>query len=366
MATVVAEKKSGDEAADTELEELGSVSTTTALDEDDSALLLSQAASRSDAPTTTAAAVAPTQGLGRRRWLSGFLLCLAVVSVSSAGVAFKLIADVPPFLRACWRLEATAALQLPAAVHALFLSRPHVVRPISATRLVSLIVGSGVSLGIHFGAWIWSIDHTTLAASLLFVTAHPVLISSWTMLRTRTFNLREFIGCWTSLAGLAITCLDGFLADDSEMTLSGNAVAFLGAVAMVFYLSIGAQVRPVLRSLYFYVLPVNAVAAVSLYAASWAALETMHSPIGYLLSEPRYFWTVLYLALVPGLLGHTILNYLLTALPMLFISLALLFEPIIGSLMGWWVGVAAMPGWFTVAGAPVVLMGFFLVTRHQP
>lgn len=35
---------------------------------------------------------------------------------------------------------------------------------------------SGFFLGVHFMSWVWSIDHTSLAHSLLWVSSHPLVV----------------------------------------------------------------------------------------------------------------------------------------------------------------------------------------------
>ena len=35
---------------------------------------------------------------------------------------------------------------------------------------------SAIFLALHFGSWIWSLDHTSLVHSLLFVTSHPLVV----------------------------------------------------------------------------------------------------------------------------------------------------------------------------------------------
>jgi drug/metabolite transporter (DMT)-like permease len=45
-----------------------------------------------------------------------------------------------------------------------------------------LLVGSGVCLALHFSFWVWSLDHTSLTHSLLFVCSTPVIIALGTLL----------------------------------------------------------------------------------------------------------------------------------------------------------------------------------------
>ena len=100
------------------------------------------------------------------------ILGIAVLAVSSAGAVFMLI-TTSPLLKAAWRLQATSVVLLPFFIWQL--------RKDSGAfewdrSVLWIILGSGFCLWVHFGSWVWSLDHTSLTHSLLFVTAHPLLI----------------------------------------------------------------------------------------------------------------------------------------------------------------------------------------------
>lgn len=66
--------------------------------------------------------------------------------------------------------------------------------------------------------------------------------------------------------------------------------------------------------------------------------------------------------MVPGVMGHTNFNMLLSYLPPLVITLALNMEPALGSLAGWVVGVAGVPGPWTLLGGAAMLVATFVVS----
>lgn len=39
------------------------------------------------------------------------------------------------------------------------------------------LAGSGACLAVHFASWVWSLEHTSLTHSLLFVCSSPVIIA---------------------------------------------------------------------------------------------------------------------------------------------------------------------------------------------
>ena len=78
-------------------------------------------------------------------------------------------------------------------------------------------------------------------------------------------------------------------------------------------------------------------------------LESPHAP------------TVIYLGVVPGILGHTGLNTLLKYLHPLLLTLSLAIEPPVGSVIGWMSGLAQPPGVFTWIGGSILLASTVIV-----
>jgi drug/metabolite transporter (DMT)-like permease len=72
-----------------------------------------------------------------------------------------------------------------------------------------------------------------------------------------------------------------------------------------------------------------------------------------------------YLSLGPGLLGHTGINAVLRWFPPLIVSIALLFEPVIGGVIGWiWTGEIYI-GFWTIIGGCLMLLGAMLVKFEE-
>ncbi|KAA0160029.1 hypothetical protein FNF28_05568 [Cafeteria roenbergensis] len=160
---------------------------------------------------------------------------------------------------------------------------------------------------------------------------------------------------------------------ESNVTLAGDMVALLGAAAMAVYLSAGRHYRAELKlPLFLYAAPVTLFAAISLSAASLAiegpshgvALSTGPARLtlfGWLV-DGRLALLVCALGLVSGILGHTLANLSLARLPSLVVSVSLLLEPVVGSLIGYAAGVQAVPHAWTFVGGAVLLVGAGMVT----
>jgi drug/metabolite transporter (DMT)-like permease len=366
--------------------------------------------------------------------------------MSSGGVWFALLDGTPPILKASWRLAVTALLQLPGFVrdlrrHVLVRRRSSSSPPAAADDDVGprwvaslpLLAATGVVLAVHFGAWSWSVDHTSLAHSLLLVSATPLLIVAWMggvwaavqvaggggcggggsgsgsaggsgharycawAARTRPPTPLEaagtLLGCAaavalaleggtavaaaaaadsssTPAAGAAPATVDG-VPVDQPVSLAGDAAALLGAAAMAVYLGVGGRLRSWMP-LWLYALPVTAAGAVA--AGAFAlALEpavtlTGLGPAALLgwAGSPRRFGLTLAAAAGSGMAGHTLANAALQHVPPLAVSVALLLEPVVGSLMGAAAGVQGLPSAVTLATGPVLLVGAVLTTVGAP
>jgi drug/metabolite transporter (DMT)-like permease len=171
-------------------------------------------------------------------------------------------------------------------------------------------------------------------------------------------------------AGLAL--LDA--SDSGSVTYAGDAAAFLGAVAGAAYLAVGRILRSGSKiPLFIYAFPVTTVSAIILTLLS-ASIESPapaidSHPLGWIGSE--YLLTVVALAFGAGLLGHTGLNAALRWLPPIIISVGLLFEPILGSVIGLLVLGTIEVGLWTVLGgimmiAGAVILTFWLESRTEP
>ncbi len=83
--------------------------------------------------------------------------------------------------------------------------------------------------------------------------------------------------------------------------------------------------------------------------------------LGWLTSGRHTPW-VLYLALGPGIVGHTGFNTLLRYLSPLTVALAFQMEPLVGSVIGWAAGVMRPPGALTYVGGALVVGATVWVT----
>lgn len=273
-----------------------------------------------------------------------------IVSFASIFIRWAQAAGVDSIAIAAWRLGIAALVLVPIA-----LVRERVAL---APRDWMLALAAGAFLALHFGAWIVSLEHTTVAASTALVTTNPIWIAigSYLVFRERLGGML-LVAITLALAGSALIFLADTIGEDALGSAFGNALAIVGSLAMCGYLMIGRGLRARI-ALLPYVAIVYTVAAAFLFGY---ALATKVPLAGF----PLEGWGLLVLlALGPQIAGHGALNYALKALPATIIALAILGEPI-GSTILAWLLLGETIGVIEIAGIAVLLVGIWLATRAR-
>ena len=311
---------------------------------------------------------------GKVPWYAWLLLVIALLAVSSGAAIFELIDSVaereygaeegvPPLLLASWRLQATSLVLFPLFIWQWFTASRELKERFVEPRTMYILAGSGVFLTLHFGTWLMSLKLTTLTHSLLFVTAHPLVIVFGLWIIGKSVEKRKVLGVIIGFIGAAIAIIGG--SSESGVSVFGNLLAFMGAVTYVGYLTAGRVLRRWLP-IFLYAFPVTFISCILLML--WS-LIVENSDFSFLEVYGVLGWAnivfiplIFLIAIGPGLLGHTGLNTCLRWMSPLIISVVMIAEPVIGSLLGWMLGVEDIPGGWTWVGGSLMLTGMVLVT----
>ena len=271
-----------------------------------------------------------------------FLLAVGVAAISCAAVLVRL-ADAPPLAVALFRLLLASAILLPIG---LVRARREMVSLLQ--RHWPLLCLAGVLLALHFALWIASLGRTSVASSVVLVTATPLFVAlvSRVLFRER-LRPATFVGIGISLAGALLVGYSGLRQGGSAM--SGNVLALSAAVAMAGYLLVGRRLRGG-AGLLAYTSVVFSVAALALLLTVAATATPLR---GYTAAT---YGAVLALALVPQLTGHMTLNWALRFLPATMVTVAVLGEPVGASLLAWLV-LAEAPTSLEFGGGALMLAG---------
>ena len=212
---------------------------------------------------------------------------------------------------------------------------------------------------MHFVFWITSLTKTSVASSVLLVTAHPILVGpvSHYFFKER-LSFINTIGISASMLGVTILVYGNYgLGSLTKDTLEGNILAMLGGVAAGLYILGGRKIRKTVSIVPY---------AFIVYSAGTIVLLIIclifNAPI-YNLNLKDY-QIILLLAIVSGIFGHTLYNWCLKHIRASIASVALLGEPIGSTMLAFVIPwIHQIPSKYTMAGGVIILVGIYLTSR---
>ena len=228
----------------------------------------------------------------------GVALFIAILAVSTASIFIRFAqTDAPSLVIAALRLTFASLALAPIA-----LTRHRAeLRSLSRNELLLGLL-SGLFLAIHFATWISSLEYTTVASSVVFVSTGPL----WVALLS-PFFLREpltrpvLIGMSLALIGGIVVALsdacswnNGIVCPSLNQILHGrmlfgNFLALIGAWMVAGYLMIGRKLRAKM-SLMPYIFLVYGMASVCLliivsgYTRKFIRLSLAHVCLDFAIS----------------------------------------------------------------------------------
>jgi len=281
-------------------------------------------------------------------------LAVAVAAVSTAAILVRW-SGAPASVAAFYRVLFTLALVAPFALAG---HRGEFGR-LSPSDTASAVV-AGIALAVHFAAWFESLAWTSVAASVTLVQTQPVFVAigAYLLLGERV-GRRIAAGVLVTVCGAAaMTVADPAAAvelrGDARL---GNALAVLGAATGAVYFLAGRSIRQRV-SLFPYVTVVYAACAGTLLAV---VLLRGHSLVAY---PPREWLLFLGLAVGPGVLGHTVVNWALEHVRSTVVSVTLLGEPVGATLLALAL-LSEVPSAGTVLAGGVVLAGIYATSTAR-
>lgn len=289
----------------------------------------------------------------RRPWP---VLLVALLGISAAAPLVRL-SGAHPLAIATWRLGFSLI------VVAGFLAGTGTWRQWRALsrRDLGTACAAGVMLALHFWSWNASLRLTTVAASVVLVNMHVLivpLLSAAFLHEAPDSGQRR--GIALALAGaLVVASADlGIGATQGARALLGDGLALIGALTVALYYIAGRRLRQRL-DLWPYVGLVYASCFVVLLALSLALCVPLLS------QPPRELAIFAALALGPMMLGHTGLNWALRYLPAYVVNLTVLGEPVGATILAALLpGILERPSPVTLLGGVLILAGMIVAARR--
>jgi drug/metabolite transporter (DMT)-like permease len=282
-------------------------------------------------------------------------LAVAIVAVSTSAILIRW-SNAPSVVAAFYRVLFTTVLLAPVAL----LRYREQFRGLSR-RDVAVAAVTGIALAVHFAAFFESLNWTSVAASVTLVQMQPVFVAAGAaLLLQERLTKRMLGGIGLALLGAVLLSTVDFLSGGvfaGARPLYGDALALVGAVMAAGYVLAGRSLRQRM-GLLPYVAIVYVVCAGTLLL--WVVVD------GATLGPypPREWVLFLAMAVGPGILGHTVINWALAHLDSSVVSVSLVGEPV-GSTLLALVILGEVPHPVTAVGGVVVLAGIVVTARAR-
>lgn len=302
----------------------------------------------------------------RQRFILPIVLTTAILAVSTSSIFIRFAQeDAPSLVIAALRLTFATLLLAPVV----WSRHREELKSLTRNELLLGLV-SGSFLAVHFATWISSLEFTSVASSVVFVSTGPL----WVALLSQVF-LGERLER-SALLGLGIAILGGTVIGMSDAcrwdrglicpdlvqvmqgrTMWGNFLALAGAWTVSGYLIIGRKLRAKMSLLPYIFLVYGISAAVLIFFM----LASGESPSGY--PVRTYGWIFL-LAFFPQLIGHSTYNWVLRYIPATLVAIITLAEPLASAILAYMV-LSEVPSRAVLLGGLLILAGIYLSSRQR-
>ena len=301
----------------------------------------------------------------RPRLMLPIAITIAILAVSTASIFIRFAQNdgAPSLVIAALRVTFATIILMPLAL-------TKYLDEIKRFTPTEVLLGalSGFFLALHFATWISSLEYTSVASSVVFVSTGPLWVALLSPVLLKEHLTRAaFIGLGLTLAGGAIIGLSDACVWDQGLScpafqdilqgraIWGNFLALAGAWTVTGYLIIGRKLRADL-SLVPYIFMVYGFAALALIIIMLASGQ---SPFGY---APKTYGLIFLLAALPQLIGHSTYNWALKYLPAAFVAVTTLGEPIGSAILAFFI-LNETPTYATLFGGGLILLGIYLASR---
>ncbi len=247
-----------------------------------------------------------------------FILAGGIFVISFAGI-FVALSDAPPLIIAFYRMFLSVVILTPTFIlrRDCHLSLFKDLRPVVV----------GFFLAIHFILWVSAFEYTAVANAVIFIALQPIFTLLFEAIWARE-DLRPGL-----MIGVLLAVTGSFIVGMGDLgnlfaNVFGDTLAALAAFFAGLYLFSGRSLRRELDYFpYIYI--------VYSYASLFLVLGVLISGTsftGYGTSNWLYF---IGLAAGPTVIGHSVLNLAVRFVPATLVSVAIIGEPILTTILAW-------------------------------
>jgi len=245
-------------------------------------------------------------------------------------------------------------------------------------RVWKAVVVIGLILAAHFALFITAVTETSVAASVLLATIHPLFIGpvSHFVFRERLSRFNS-LGIVIAFSGILIL-IGGDLMESGGSNFYGNMMGLLAGVCAGLYYLGGRILRTgkfgIMRhdrdgssgsreggsglSIQLYAWLVYGFCSIFLFFTCLLTKSSLTAEV----TEDYYLFVAM--ALGPSLMGHTLQNWSLRHLPAYIVSVSLLFEPVGSSILAALL-LDELPQAAPYIGGAIILAGILMTMKRK-
>jgi drug/metabolite transporter (DMT)-like permease len=250
----------------------------------------------------------------------GLALVVGVLSISLAASLFIKADPTPAIVKAGIRLSLAFALLSPFVIRAW--RRGEIDRNLFWHAFLA-----GLFYAVHFGTWVFSLELTSITASVTLVTATPLLLAIWSLVSGRDRpELRHWLAIGLAFGGMSIIAHHD--SSGGGGSLLGDGMALVGAAAMAGYFLTARRLGTSLNVWVFSGIACG-VGALALFVTA------LTQNVPFEAASQEAFLYLFLAALIPQLVGHTALTWVLRFKRPTIVGIATVGEPIGATFIGW-------------------------------
>lgn len=219
-----------------------------------------------------------------------------------------------------------------------------------------LILLAGIMLALHFVAWIFALQLTTIAHSLLILSSAPVfaLILSPLILKERG-GWQAVVAVLITLVGVTLIVWQDFGFEIEQVW--GDLLSLVSALFVTLYIFIARYLRGRIELPPYLMMVYGAAAVTLIIVALFGNYPIMAYPA-------RIHFMMLLLALVPTGVGHSLLNWSARRIEVYKVNVASLGELVLASIMAF-IFFGEQPYGIFYVGAGLILIGILLAISEK-
>lgn len=222
----------------------------------------------------------------------------------------------------------------------------------------------GVVLALHFMSWMLGVRMTLATNGALIVNLTPIATPFLLlMMLGERVTRREVYATLLGAAGLAVLFVSDYQV--STTTLVGDLICFVSMLLMAIYMVMGRKYRHHPTNL-LYVTPLYATASAIAFAATPAAeplglIDPAAAPLDWRAEAP---W-VLLLALLPTIMGHSLIINAMRSLRGQVVSVLNMLQFLFAGMLAWaFLSERPQPAFYVAAGL-VLVAGIVVVLSDR-